>query len=322
MISKKTKLKLFLFAFILSLPFWLGVNFFEKSLKNVFYWQEISQNPKIFAAQISLEEKLKEMKPIRNKEVEDLEAKASSAISVLFKDSGEERILFEKDIDLKLPIASLTKLMTAKVVLEHYDLSKEIKISKEAVAQEEDFGKLEAGWEIPVKYLLYSLLMESSNDAAFALANDYEGMTREKFINLMNLGAQKLNLQNTHFFNVTGLDTEESGTEMNYSTAADLAKFTQELLKDPLIWEILSTPEFDLYGPELVNTNELLGEVPGIIGGKTGYTEMAKGCFLLALEAPRGHGYLVNVILGAGNGSYRFLEMEKLIDWAKEAYRW
>jgi D-alanyl-D-alanine carboxypeptidase (penicillin-binding protein 5/6) len=322
MTSKKIKLKIFLFAFILSLPFWLGINFFEKSLKNVFYWQEISQNPRIFAAQISLEEKLKEMKPIRKKEAEDLEVKTSSAISVLFKDSGEERILFEKDIDLKLPIASLTKLMTAKVVLEHYDLSKEIKISKEAVAQEEDFGRLEASRELPVEYLLYPLLMESSNDAAFALANDYEGMNRKEFVNLMNLEAQKLNLQNTHFFNVTGLDTEESGTEMNYSTAADLARLAKELLKDPLIWKILSTPKFDLYGPELVNTNELLGEVPGIIGGKTGYTELAKGCFLLVLEAPKGHGYVVNVILGAGNGSYRFLEMEKLIDWAKEAYRW
>jgi D-alanyl-D-alanine carboxypeptidase (penicillin-binding protein 5/6) len=322
MISKKTKSKIFLAAFVLSLPFWLGVNFFEKNLKDLFYWQEISQNPRIFAAQISLEEKLKELKPIRNREVGSLEAEASSAISVLFKDSGEERTLFEKDINLELPIASLTKLMTAKVVLEHYDLSKMIKISKEAVAQEEDFGRLEAGRELSVEYLLYPLLMESSNDAAFALANDYEGITEERFVSLMNLEAQKLNLQNTYFFNVSGLDPEESGTEMNYSTVADLAKLAKELLKDSLVWEILSTPKFDLYGPELVNTNELLGEVPGIVGGKTGYTDLAKDCFLLVLEAPKDHGYLTNVILGAGNGSYRFLEMEKLIDWAQEAYRW
>jgi D-alanyl-D-alanine carboxypeptidase (penicillin-binding protein 5/6) len=320
--SKKIKLKLFLFAFALGLLFWLGINFPEKNLEDLFYWQEISQNPKIFATQISLEEKLRELKPIRNKRVEDLEVGASSAISILFKNSGKERILFKKDINLELPIASLTKLMTAKVVLEHYDLSKKIKISKEAVAQEEDFGRLEAGRELPVEYLLYPLLMESSNDAAYALANDYEGMTEERFVNLMNFEAQKLNLQNTYFFNVSGLDPEESGTEMNYSTASDLAKLSKELLKDSLIWKILSTPKFDLYGPELVNTNELLGEVPGIIGGKTGYTELAKGCFLLVLKAPQGHGYVANVILGASNGSYRFLEMEKLIDWAKEAYRW
>ncbi len=303
----------------MSLPFWWGMNLLENGLKDFFFWQKISQNPQIFAAQIELEQKLKDLKPFRNKEVEDLETKTKSAISVFLNNQNKERVLFEKNIDQKLPIASLAKLMTALVVLENYDLSKEIKISPQAINQEEDFGKLEAGKFLPVKYLLYPLLMESSNDAAFALANDYDGMTERKFVELMNLEAERLNLTDTFFDNPTGLDPEESKTKMNYSTVADLAKLTKELLKKPLIWEILSTLKYDLYGPELINTNELLGEIPGIVGGKTGYTEEAGKCILLVIIAPKSSGYLINVILGTND---KFGEMRKLIEWVEQAYKW
>jgi D-alanyl-D-alanine carboxypeptidase (penicillin-binding protein 5/6) len=323
----KMNLKTFLIVFLLSLPFWWGINLLEKDLKDFFFWQEISRNPQIFTAQIVLEEELRDLKPIRDKKVEDLEIGAKSAISVLFKNSGEEKILFEKNINQKLPIASLTKLMTAKVVLGYYDLSKEIKVSEEAVAKEEDFGKLKAGKKFLVEYLLYPLLMESSNDAAFALSNDYDETTEGKFVELMNREAQKMNLKNTHFTNSSGLDPEEPETEINYSTITDLTGFTKELLKESLIWEILSTPKFDLYGPELINNNELLFDESvswqaRIIGGKTGYTDMAGGCFLLVLKAPKNSGYLVNVILGTSDSNNRFIEMRKLAEWVQKAYSW
>jgi len=317
-------LKFFLIVFVLSLPFWWGVNVLGEKLENFFYWREISQNTQIFTAQIILEEKLNKLKPIRHRNVEDLEIRATSVISVFLDNKGKEKILFEKESGKILPIASLTKLMTALVVLENYDFSKEIKISEKAVEQPEDLGKLVAERIFPVKYLLYPLLMESSNDAAFSLANDYDGMTGEKFVTLMNSAAQKLNLNDTFFVNPSGLDpeTKTPETKINYSTASDLAKLTKELLKKPLIWEILSTPRYNFYGPELLNTNELLGEIPEIVGGKTGYTYTAGGCMVLVTIAPKDAGFLVNVILGTDGHNGRFGEMKKLANWLNTAYKW
>ena len=114
-------LKFFLIVFVLSLPFWWGVNVLGEKLENFFYWREISQNTQIFTAQIILEEKLNKLKPIRHRNVEDLEIRATSVISVFLDNKGKEKILFEKESGKILPIASLTKLMTALVVLENYD---------------------------------------------------------------------------------------------------------------------------------------------------------------------------------------------------------
>ncbi|OGZ24651.1 MAG: hypothetical protein A2896_01815 [Candidatus Nealsonbacteria bacterium RIFCSPLOWO2_01_FULL_43_32] len=314
-------LKYFLISLVLSLPFWWGIKSFSANLDDFFYYRELTVNPKILTAranQLAFEENLKNLKPIRQAQVPSLTLNAKSAISLLVDDQGEGRILFNRTVNEPLPIASLTKLMTALVVLKKYDLAKEIKISKEAVSMEENLGKLNVGEMLSVEYLLYPLLMESSNDAAFALANDYDGMNAEAFVELMNAEAQKLGLKNTHFVNVTGLDPENLA-EINYASAYDLTMLAQELLKSPLIRQIFSTAKINLYGPELINSNGFLGRIPGVIGGKTGYTERALGCFLLIFEAPKANQYLINVILGADD---RSVEMEKLINWLNEAYKW
>jgi len=316
-------LRVFLATFILSLPFWWGINLLEGNLNDFFFWHKMSQNPEIFTAQINLENKLRSLKPIEDRSAENLEIGAEAAISYLFDNQGKERILFEKNKKERLPIASLTKLMTAHVVLKNYDLSKEIKVSKEAIEQEENLGKLMMGKVFPVKYLLYPLLMESSNDAAFCLANDYDGMNEKKFVDLMNMEAERLELYDTFFINPTGLDPEDPEKRINYSTAENLAKFVREISDEYLIWEILSTPKYNVYGPELVNINRLLEDSIDwknrIIGGKTGYTEKAGGCFILALKAPKNNGILVNVILGTDN---RFSEMKSLVNWLYTAYKW
>jgi D-alanyl-D-alanine carboxypeptidase len=190
-----------------------------------------------------------------------------------------------------------------------------------------ELGKLQAGESFSTEYLLYPLLMESSNGAAMALAQDYPGMTLKDFVGLMNLEAGKMGLTNTFFDNPSGLDPEESQARINYSSAADLATFTQKLLSEPLIWEILSLPRYSLYGPELINTNKFLLDETAywqnrIIGGKTGYTEKAGGCFLLTVKAPKGQGTLINIVLGANGRENRFDEMKKLVDWLKVAYKW
>ncbi len=316
--------KIFLITFIVSLPFWWGMNALAQNLEEFFYWHQFAANPKIMsaqAAQMAFAQNLHTLKPLRNNGVPEFETDALAAISVLVDQAGKEKVLLAKNVDQSLPIASVSKLMTANVVLNNYDLAKEIMISKSAVEQEENLGKLIVGSTLTVEQLLYPLLMESSNDAAYALFNDYDGMNRERFISLMNAAAQDLGLTNTYFFNPTGLEPDEDKETkgLNYSTAADLVKLAKESLKMPLIWEVLQTPRINLYGPTLVNGNQLLGKVSGILGGKTGYTEKAQGCFLLVVEAPKSKGVLINVILGTAD---RFSEMEKLIDWDRQAYDW
>jgi len=319
-------LKYFLVALAVSIPVWSEVNVMEKHLNNFFFWQETYKNPEIYAAQIAPVKK-ENPKPERNTEIEDLSIEAKSAVSVLVNKRGKERILFEKQSDQQLPIASLTKLMTALVVLKNYDLSREIIISKEAISQEEDFGKLTAGKTLTTEYLLYPLLMESSNDAAFSLANDYPGMKEELFVDLMNREAVNLSLANTSFVNSTGLDPKKKTSDLNLSSAYDLAKLANETIKEPLIWQILSTPKYQVYGPELVNTNRLLEDSVSwhdeIVGGKTGYTDLAGGCMILVLNAPKYPGYLlVNVVLGTKDADSRFEEMKKLVNWLESAYNW
>jgi len=320
------RIRIFIISLVLSFLFCLGINNFEEKLSDFLFWHRISQDSRILAAQISLEQKWQEMKPIKKKETTEPAITAKAAISIFVNDQGGEKILFEKESGQKLAIASLTKLMTGWVVLEHYDLSREIIVSEKAAGQYGDIKALQPGRTFPVEYLLYPLLMESSNGAAFALADDYPGMTARKFVDLMNSEAEKIGLASTFFDNPTGLDPEDSKTEMNYSTAADLAKLVERLLGKPLIWEILSIPKYAEYGPELISTNKFLtidsSWQEKIIGGKTGYTSRAGGCLLLVLKAPRNQGFIINIILGSNGKEDRFEEMEKLIDWLNQAYKW
>jgi len=315
-------IKLVLPLLVLGLLGWWGINNLQPKVFDFFYQRELIHNPKILSAQANqtaFEERTKVLKPLRDQRTADLNIAARSAVSFLVKDSGQEMMLFQKQIDKPLPIASLTKLMTALVVLKNYDLGRNITVSQEAVQQEEDLGRLTVGQTLSVETLLYPLLMESSNDAAFSLANDYPDMNQTKFVGLMNSQAQKLGMSDTYFSNESGLDSENSEPS-NYSTARDLVVLVQALLDEPLIWQILGTAKINLYGVELISTNQLLEEMPHVIGGKTGYTEEALGCFLLVLKPFMGHQYAVNVILGTGNG--RFTEMAKLVDWNKKAYQW
>lgn len=337
------RLRYFFIALILSLPFSWGANVLALRMEEVFYSREIAENPGILAAQMNqklLEAKVENLKPFRSRQSEDLKIEAEAAISIFFDPTqGKKKILFEKETNKKLPIASLTKLMTADIVLENYDLSQEIEISKAAVSQESEFGNLKIGEKFLVKDLMYPLLMESSNDAAYGLAELYparigyaEGIAGggvESFVELMNLKAQDLGLFDTSFMNPTGLDPDSLNELGNYSTVQDLAKLIENLLLEkPLIWEILSTSQFNLYSPDgvfhhkLLNTNELLrqdGWANNIIGGKTGWTPKAKGCLVLVIKAPNSNSYVINVILGSED---RFGAMKKMIEWINTAYKW
>lgn len=298
-------IKFFFAAFLISLPFWWGVNVFEKNLENFLFFSFYYQPPppQVFLAQVS-----QQFFQSSEKEIPEIEAK--SAISVKINKNGSQEILFEKNPDQILPIASLTKLMTALVVAKNYDFSQQLEVTKEAVEQPEEFGDLKIGEYLSVENLLYLVLIESSNDSAFILS---ELIGQDGFVGLMNLEAEYLGLFGTHFVEPTGYSAE------NYSTAKDLANLAKYIIKNKaIVWEISSLSEFDLYTPDgvfhhqLSNTNQLLKEYPEIIGGKTGYTEEAGGCIILILKNSKDEVF-INIILGSKN---RFEEMKKLIEYS------
>jgi len=227
-----------------------------------------------------------------------------AVISLKIGSVGEE-ILFESEKDKELPVASLTKLMTALVASKYYEPDQQITVSPEATAQEGDQGSLQLGQVLTVKNLLYVSLIESSNKAAYSLS---ELMGTQEFVAAMNKEAQELGLTHTHFADPTGLSAQ------SYSTAYDVARLSKHIFENyPLLKEMISYKTFDLYvngmfHHRLVNTNKLLEEMPVIVGGKTGWTNSARGCFM-TIEQVEG-GYIIHVVLGAED---RLLEMRKLI---------
>lgn len=229
---------------------------------------------------------------------------ARSAISVGSNLSFNDKIIFEKNSNEKLPVASLTKLMTALIVVENIDLSNQIPISEEAVGNIESIKTFMPGQVFFAKDLLSAMLISSNNTAAFALA---ELVGNERFIALMNQKAVDLGLKNTSFVDPAGLSPQ------NISTARDLIKLAEYILKYyPEIAQITRSKDHFVPGYGVVaNTNQLLHEMPNTIFSKTGYTNEADGCLLLTLGSEKDNNYLISVVLGSNN---RFLEMKKIIN--------
>jgi D-alanyl-D-alanine carboxypeptidase (penicillin-binding protein 5/6) len=242
----------------------------------------------------------------------ELDVKAALSIRLNSQKKIKERVLFSKNENEILPIASLTKLMTALVVIENqenYPFKEQIKISREAALQEDvpEYGNLKAGERKTIEELLNLMLHFSSNDAAYALA---EKIGVGNFVNKMNEKAKEIGLENTHFSSPTGLDPEnlkwslENKDYFNYSTAKDLVLLGKYILENyPLIFEFSNQK----------NKIQLL-ENQHLIGMKTGYTDEARGCIFLIFSNDNGD-YFLNVILGAKSKEERFLQMQKLIDW-------
>jgi len=319
-------LKVFFITFLISLPFWWGMNIFQKDLEDVLFWASIGNSSELLASQINQQIVVEPPRPARIEQVPEPSFQATSVLSILIKENGSQQVLFEKNSEEKLPIASLTKLMTVAVVLENYAPDLMIEISKNAVDEEQDIGQFKVGEKFTVQNLLYSLLIESSNDAAFALS---EIIGLDNFVGLMNIKGAELDMTKTYFVNSTGLDPDTIKEPVDYSTAKDLAILADYLRrKDPQMLQITTLPDFDLFTPDNVfhhkikNTNELLaGEGLGlkVLGSKTGWTPLAQGCLLMVFKAPKSNDIIINVILGSPD---RFVEMKTLIKWLEEAYVW
>lgn len=271
-------------------------------------------------------------KPFRKWEIEPPELSAKSAIVVEFV-NGESKILFGKNQNKILPIASLSKVFSSYTALQLLPSDLTIAISEEALKAPTNTGLYQVGDKFLLKDLLYSVLVESSNDAIYAIALQ-KGI--DNFVYLMNKEIQKIGLQKTHFVDPIGLDPDFPYQGYNYSTAKEIAKFAQFLLsrkdadpKTKLLLDIMGAKEFLLYQTnghfhhQVYTTNKLLDNPKFqkiIIAGKTGYTPLAGECFLLITKHPKyPEGYLIIVILGSHN---RFKEAEELINWINNAFIW
>lgn len=219
---------------------------------------------------------------------EEHELSAHSAI-VLCADTGD--VLFEKNADERMLIASITKIMTAIVVIENADLDEQIVIKPEWSAVEGSSMYANPGQSYTVRELLYGMMLNSGNDAAAALACTLCG-NESSFAEKMNEKARELGLENTSFRNPHGLDDEG-----HYSTARDMARLTAYCMKNDTFKSIVSTNCAVIKGVTYYNHNRLLREYEGCIGVKTGYT-IAAGRTLVSC-AERGGMRLVCVTLNA-----------------------
>lgn len=238
-------------------------------------------------------------------------AKASALIDVA---SG--RLLYSEDGDTPMRIASLTKIMTAIVAIEHSKLSSTVKTGKRAVGREGSSIYLRLGEEMKLLDMLYGLMLRSGNDAATAIA-EHVGGSEEGFVALMNEKAAYLGLSHTQFMNPHGLDVDG-----HYSTANDLAKLTAYALKNPVFAKIVSTQVKTAPNPndpwdyKWKNKNKMLRMYEGADGVKTGYTKKALRC--LVSSATRNGQQLAAVTL---NDSNDWNDHMKLLDWGFNHYK-
>lgn len=275
----------------------------------------------------------KENLPHRNSNEADLDMKA---VSVLAWDINRNVVLFDKNSSEIRPIASLTKLITAAVVLDYNQASETVPVSREAIKNEGDSGNLKEGEILTIYDLLGAALMESSNDAAYALA-EYTGhkiitaqnMTASTvlpirvFVKAMNQKFNTLNLTQSYFTDSSGLEDTNS-----FSTAQDLSKFIKHLREGSAyapIWQITrlkkmqAVAENGLATHNFTSTNPFLDEFNNVIGGKTGYTDKALGNMILVLKSPDEKSEIVYIILGSPD---RFGDMRRLVKWSETAWQW
>ena len=215
----------------------------------------------------------------------------TSAASAILVDAGSGRVLYERNADRKMLIASTTKILTALVVLEHARLTDTITVTGDHMVEGSSMY-LKPGEVVTVEELLYGLMLCSGNDAALALADCCGGL--DAFVQAMNEKAAALGMKDTSFANPNGLDDEN-----HYSTARDMAVLAAYAAEDPTFRRICSTKTATVGGRSMTNHNKLLRQIEGCIGMKTGYTKAA-GRTLVSCAERQGRR-LVAVTLCDGN---------------------
>ena len=251
------------------------------------------------------------------------EGLAKNAKSAILVETSTGNILYEKNKDEKLSVASLTKMMAQILILEAHeqgnlDWDEKITASANAAGYGGTQIYLEPGEIMTARDLMKGISLASANDATVALAERIAG-TEEKFVEMMNNKAKELGLQNTNFVNPTGLDEDN-----HYSSSYDLAKIAMELIKHEEIFKFSSIYEDYLRQDTpnkfwLVNTNKLVRLYEGADGLKTGFTDNAG--YTMAVTAKRGNMRLLAIVLGEEVSKVRNQETVDLLDYGFNLYK-
>jgi D-alanyl-D-alanine carboxypeptidase (penicillin-binding protein 5/6) len=247
----------------------------------------------------------------------DIEAK-----SALVMDLQSGIFLYEKNPYTRMPVASLTKIMTAVIIIESHDLDEVVTIDENygALPEEKTGVKiwLQKGEEITVRNLLTALLVRSAGDAALALAKYHSGSV-EAFVEEMNKRASEMNLMDTHFTNPVGVDEDN-----HYSSSYDLSILTKRALRFKIFRNIVQLKEAEVTSTDgrikhaFKSTNLLLNSYLDIRGVKTGTTDSAGESVINLARSENGHE-IIAVLL---NSPDRFQENKSIIDWVFRNYRW
>lgn len=237
----------------------------------------------------------------------------SYAAVVIDQNSG--RILYSKNSDIRLPMASTTKIMTTIVALEKGNLNDKVIVSKKAASIGGSNAGLIAGEKISLEELLYGLMLRSGNDAAIAIA-EHIGGNVDNFLKMMNEKAIEIGAFNTSFKTPHGLDADG-----HYTTAEDLAKITAYAMENEIFNKIVSTKEISSgisgkFNRSYSNINKFLYRVENADGVKTGYTGGAGKCLVASVR--HDYGRYICVVL---NSSDRWKDAEELVKYAKENYK-
>ena len=226
-------------------------------------------------------------------------------------DRNTNLTLVGKNENQKRKMASTTKIMTSLIIIENCNLTDTVEISKKSAGTGGSRLGLKTGDKITVKDLLYGLMLCSGNDCAVALA-EYSSGSVEEFAKRMNQKASDLGLTNTHFITPHGLDSEE-----HYTTAYELAILSNYALNNKTFAQIVGTKNYTItlngYPKSLTNTNELLGNLNGVYGVKTGFTNGANRCLVTACK--RNNIDIICVVLGADTKNWRTKDSINLIEY-------
>lgn len=248
---------------------------------------------------------------------------AENAKSAIMLEASTGKIIFEKNANEKLPMASMTKMMTLLIIMENIEKgnikwSDTVTTSEHAASMGGSQIFLEVGEEMTVEELVKGICIASGNDAAVAMAEKIGG-TEEEFVKLMNKKAEELQLKNTNFTNACGLDSDN-----HYSSARDMAIIGKELVKYDKILEYTGTYEDYLRKNTdksfwLVNTNKLVRYYKGVDGLKTGYTEKAGFC--ITTTAKKDNMRLITVVMGEPSTKIRNAETTSMLDYGFNTYK-
>lgn len=242
-----------------------------------------------------------------------------NAKSAILMEESTGNILYESNPDERVPIASVTKVMTMLLIMEAVDSGKislddMVTVSENAMSYGGSTMFLETGEQLTVNDMLKGIAVASANDGCVAMAEHLAG-SESAFVDMMNEKAKKLGMENTHFMNTNGLDEED-----HYSSARDVAIMSRELMKHETIFNYTSIWMDTLRGGkfQLANTNKLIRFYDGANGLKTGSTSKALCC--LSAAAKRNDMQLIAVVLGAPTSAERFASAKSLLDYGFANY--